>query len=213
MRRRQRLLSSVFLKGLRSLKKMSKSPPFAHLAVHVLAEHLGEWQKALGFLADLEKNPFFERNSESEKSLVRSRLAVELASGKESALKFLHPSDQVRTLALAASALAGQAQIERGHQFLNQAVELAQTLEISHADLAYRALAITGNNVASALEEKANLSDSEKKGMIFAAEVGRKFWQKAGTWLEVERARVSSREFFFKGGRMEPGVDPCAKES
>jgi len=56
------------------------------------------------------------------------------------------------------------------------------------ASLAYRALAVGGNNLATTLEEKRNRTPSETEAMVAAAEAGLKYWKRAGTWLEEERA-------------------------
>jgi hypothetical protein len=53
---------------------------------------------------------------------------------------------------------------------------------------AIRALAVGGNNLAAALEEKADRDAAETEAMIIAANGGLRYWKEAGTWLEEERA-------------------------
>jgi hypothetical protein len=47
---------------------------------------------------------------------------------------------------------------------------------------------VAGNNLAAALEELPARSEPLTLGMLRAAEVGLRYWQRAGTWLETERA-------------------------
>ena len=55
---------------------------------------------------------------------------------------------------------------------------------------AVRALAVAGNNLAASLEERAERSAAERALMILAAQTGRRYWGRAGTWLEAERAEL-----------------------
>ena len=64
----------------------------------------------------------------------------------------------------------------------------ADAANLPDNDPAVRALAVAGNNLAANLEEKAERSADERALMILAAQTGRRFWQRAGTWLETERA-------------------------
>lgn len=53
---------------------------------------------------------------------------------------------------------------------------------------AFRALAVTGNNLACTLEEKNHRSLQETELMILASRTARKYWELAGGWLEISRA-------------------------
>ena len=75
---------------------------------------------------------------------------------------------------------------------------LVQTLPKD--DPAVRSMAVTGNNLAFALEEKAILSDGETTLMIQAAQAARKYWELAGTWLHVERAEYRLAKTYLKAG-------------
>ncbi len=55
-------------------------------------------------------------------------------------------------------------------------------------DPAATALAVTGNNLACALEEKTSRTRDEDGLMLRAAEAGRRFWEISGNWMNVERA-------------------------
>ena len=67
-------------------------------------------------------------------------------------------------------------------------------------DPAARTLAITGNNLAADLEEKSDRSDGETKLMLKAAEIGRRYWEVSGTWVEVERAEYRLAISHLKAG-------------
>jgi hypothetical protein len=64
-----------------------------------------------------------------------------------------------------------------------------------------RALAIGGNNLAAALEEKADRDADETAGMVLAAEGGLAWWRRAGTWLEHERAEYRLAMSLLQAGR------------
>lgn len=99
----------------------------------------------------------------------------------------LPPATRVRALALAADHLhahdAGAAAAR-----LQQAQALAAALPLAGDDPACRALAVAGNNIAAALEELPQRSAAQRALMLQAAHCGRRWWARAGTWLQVERA-------------------------
>jgi hypothetical protein len=64
-----------------------------------------------------------------------------------------------------------------------------------------RALAVGGNNLAAALEEKKDRDDAETAGMIVAANGGLTYWKRAGTWLEEERAEYRLTRSLLQAGR------------
>ncbi|HWU44256.1 MAG TPA: hypothetical protein VN132_12485, partial [Bdellovibrio sp.] len=129
----------------------------------------------------------------------RSIAILEFASGKRSSLEDFSASDQIRILAMTASALSRQKNSEKAPVFFNKALELAQN-NLTKDDPANRVLAIIGNNLASSLEVQASLTPIEKELMILAAKTARKYWEIAGTWLEVERAEYRLAHTFLKAG-------------
>jgi hypothetical protein len=115
-------------------------------------------------------------------------------------------SDRIRVGAMAASNLA-ERDTTRAQRLLQDALELAQRAGLPASDPMNRALAVTGNNLACALEEKAARSAEERALMILAAQTGRRYWELAGTWLETERA-----EYRLAMTWLQAGDPPRARE-
>ena len=157
-------------------------------------------------LETLRQSPVFAGHQEAECAVARCVASLELASGTRDSLDDLSISDQIRALAVSASALAGQGNAQKAEKLLRLGVGKAE-LSIDKSDPANRALAITGNNLASNLEEKANLSTAEKLLMIYAAQVGRKYWEIAGSWLEIERAEYRLALTYLAAGELSPALE------
>jgi len=162
-------------------------PPFVRLLVHVYGEHLGEWQRGVELLASLRQSAAVDSSTQALGSIVRGVATLRYASGSSEGLNALSPEDQVVALATASSALAAREEIPRAITAFAEAVRAAQA-GLPSASLAHRALAVGGNNLATTLEEKRNRTPSETEAMVAAAEAGLKYWKRAGTWLEEERA-------------------------
>ncbi|MGZ3701357.1 MAG: hypothetical protein ACXWSD_06225 [Bdellovibrionota bacterium] len=168
--------------ALALLVKREQVPLLAKLIVHVDGEHCGNW--ALGLerlkaLADL--------NLGEAESVERARVVLELAGGKEDAANKLVGSDRIRVLSVAAAALVGQNQIQRGAALFRKAARAAES-GLDEKDPAHRELAVAGNNLASVLEERPRRTPEEDALMILAAQTGRRHWEFAGTWVHVARA-------------------------
>jgi tetratricopeptide (TPR) repeat protein len=192
--------------GIKAIEIAEQISQLAQLATHVFGEHLGKWDKGIGFLKSLKQNPHFEINSENDRAVSRSIKSLELASGKINSVEDFSTSDQIRILAVAASALSEQKNAEKAQEFFRIALEKAQTA-IAKEDPANRALAVTGNNLASNLEEKPNRTNQETELMILAAQTGRKFWELAGTWLHVERAEYRLSMSYRKAGDLAKALE------
>lgn len=174
-------------------------PLWANLVTHVFGEHLARWTDGIELLKRVTSSPMFDAKSESGSAIRRSIACLELASGQRTAMDDFSPSDQIRILAVAASALAEQKNTAQAQAFFKSALEQAQT-NLASDDPANRALAVTGNNLACALEEKTNRTTGETELMILAAQAARKFWQLAGTWLHVERAEYRLSRTYLQAG-------------
>ncbi len=170
--------------GINLVETASQIPQIAHLITHVLGEHLGQWDNGVQLIQKLKQVPSFLKDSESDKAITRSITSLELASGNRSSVQDLSVSDQIRVLAVTASALSEQKDSERAQALFRDALEKAQ-LGIQKDDPANRALAVAGNNLACSLEEKETRTAKDTELMILAAQTGRKYWEIAGTWKEV----------------------------
>jgi len=178
----ERLAASVSL-----VSAPEQVPSFAQLVVHVFGEHLAQWRRGIDVLESLRSLPALDGEDAVAGPLNRSIATLRYASGESTALEPLSLEDRVAVLAAAAAALAGRSEFKRALAAYSEAAQCAS------ADLplglpAIRALAVGGNNLAVALEEKKDRDPAETEGMVAAAQSGLEYWKRAGTWLEHERA-------------------------
>ena len=111
---------------------------------------------------------------------------LRFVGGDTAAISALQADERAAALATAAAALTARGELSRALEAYAQAVRIAPSLPADSP--AFRALAIAGNNLSAALEEKVARTAAETEGMVAAARGGLAFWRKAGTWLEEERA-------------------------
>jgi len=156
------------------------------LATHLFGDHLGRWTDGLNFLSGLQNNPKLVTGKETEMAILRGIEVMRMGSGLAPSLSSFSSSDQAKIMAAASSAL-GEHDAKRAADFLNQARDLANA-HLDAKDSANRALAVSGNNLAGALERKLNRSPQETELMILAAQTGREYWEIAGTWNQVAYA-------------------------
>jgi hypothetical protein len=168
------------------------------LITHVMGEHLWQWENGISLLESLKDHSKYSPVSESERSILRSLAVLKIGGAQPVDLRSFSLSDQIRVMAAAASALSGRG-ADRAKSLLQRALDLANS-GLDKEDPANRALAITGNNLACALEEKSDRSLMESELMILAAQTGRLYWEVAGTWLEVSRAEYRLAMTYVKAG-------------
>jgi hypothetical protein len=161
--------------------------PFARLAAHVLGEHLGAWERGIALLRALRSLPSCDASGGA--AIDRHVAALQCASGDDSGLAALSREDAACALAAAAAACAGRDDCARAIRSYERALELADP-GLPDGSPALRALAVAGNNLAAALEEKPARTPDENAGMVAAARGGLAYWKRAGGWLEQERAEL-----------------------
>lgn len=159
----------------------------ARLAHHVWGEHLGNWADALKFMAALARGPGFDAQGESGRLLQEFRVGLALAGGNGDARATLDTSARVAVTARAAMLLAGH-DVARSAALFDEALAAHEAAALPDTDPATRALAVAGNNASGSLLDCADRSAEQTALMTRAAEVGRRFWGRAGTWLQAERA-------------------------
>ncbi len=155
----------------------------AGLAHHVLGEHLARWQTGLDYLAQLAARGV--HGPEGAAALARCRASLHLCSGAVDERGPLSPGDRCRVTAMAACNLAAF-DTARATAWLQDAV--AQAAALPDTDPGVRALAAHGNGIAGTLQDLRLRDAGQRQLMLDAAQVARTQWQRAGTWLEVERA-------------------------
>ena len=133
--------------GIKLIEENDQIPSMIHLVTHIMGEHLGKWDHGVKVLEKLSKHPLFEVGTESSKALRRSIASLEVAGGKHELLDDLSLSDQIRVLAVAASALSEQKNSTKSQILFRRALDKVQS-GIDKGDPSIRALAVTGNNLA-----------------------------------------------------------------
>ena len=155
----------------------------AALAHHVFGEHLGQWAAGLDYLRQL--NGRGVRGPAAALSLARCMASLNLAASQIDERATMTTSDQCRVSAMAAASLAAF-DSTRAAQLLNEA--MASAHELPDADPGVRAVAANSNGIAATLAELTPLQPAQRDLMLQTADVARSHWERAGTWLEIERA-------------------------
>jgi O-acetyl-ADP-ribose deacetylase (regulator of RNase III) len=161
--------------------------PYARIVTHVYGEHLGEWRSGIALLEKLRELPLARGREDIATALRRNVAALRYGNGDTNALDHLGVEDRIAALATASSALVSRDDCRRGLAAYAAALGAAEA-GLPEGSPAIRALAVGGNNLAAALEERPDRTIEETRGMVNAAESGLKYWKMAGTWLEEERA-------------------------
>jgi tetratricopeptide (TPR) repeat protein len=190
--------------------------PVAALVAHVAGEHLGRYDAGVALLDRVAARRPGDAATPEGKAVVRQQAALHLAAGRRLASDACEArarvpgqpvaSNRVRVAAFAAAMLAGQGHPERAGALLEEALSLAD-YHPGTDDPAARALAVTGNNVACVLEEKAARSPADDALMVRAAETGLRYWAVAGTWLETERAHYRLAQSLRKARRLDRAAE------
>lgn len=155
----------------------------AALGHHVLGEHLGQWSQGWQWLQQLADLGLHQAAGGA--ALACCQASLRLCSGQGDDRPQLGAGERSRVSAMAAANL-GVSQVERALAYL-QAAE-AEATGLSDADLAVRALAANANNLAVTLQALKPLPAAQRELMLHAALLARRQWQRAGGWLELERA-------------------------
>ncbi len=199
------------------IENASQIPRYAGLVTHVFGEHLGQWPRGVEVLQSLRGIHDADNNADVRGAITRGVAALRYGGGDASALEPLGVDDRTSVLATVSSALLGQKNFVAAVSTFGAALEQARR-GLATDSQAVRALAIGGNNLAAALEEKADRTSAETAAMICAAEAGLQYWKQAGTWLEEERALYRLTRSLLQAGRFDDAaaaaqqcLDVCAR--
>ena len=184
--------------------------PYARIVTHVFGEHLGQWHQGIALLQSLRLVPGVADDAATIGAIARSVATLRHAGDTGEALEELSLEDRVAVLAASSSALAARGEHGRAVAAYGAALEFAAP-GLPAGSPALRALAVGGNNLAAALEEKKERTDAESAGMVAAAEGGLKYWTLAGTWLEEERAEYRLTRSLLCAGRAKEAVEHAEK--
>lgn len=169
--------------------------PYAGIVTHLFGEHLGRWDDGITLLGAMRQLPAYDASEAAEAPLRRGGAvlrctAAALAGDGAGPIEpppAMAADERAAVLALTTSALAGRQAFGLAIRSYTEALAIAAD-GLPAASPALRALAIGGNNLASALESHAGRSAAETEGMLIAAAAALTYWKLAGTWLEEERA-------------------------
>lgn len=183
--------------GASLLRDESDWPSFAQLVLHLEGEHLGRWKHARALLESSLRG--LQLSPESQGARRRFFAALELAeNAKPPGEGGLEPSDRARVYALTAAMVGAQKRAPEALSYLREAERLVA--ELPSSDPAVRALAANANNLATGLTREKVRDTEETDLMLEAARCSRHQWERAGGWLEVERAEYGLALAFLSAG-------------
>jgi tetratricopeptide (TPR) repeat protein len=173
--------------------------PYVRLVVHVYGEHLGQWRAGIDLLLSMRSLTAWDASPAVVGAVARGVATLRYAGGERAVLDGLSVEDRIAVLAAASSVLLGRNDFEHAIAAYAEATGLAET-DLPKGSPAIRALAAGGNNLAAALETKADREAAETHAMVAAAESGLRYWKLAGTWLEEERAEYRLARSLLQAG-------------
>jgi hypothetical protein len=191
--------------GLRLIERPEHVLALAGIVTHVYGEHLGDWNGGESELRRLLDVEHAAESPDIQRGIHRSIASLRVSENPDTPLDGFSESDRVRVLCVASSAACGQNDLPRAIGLFDRVPEIDGST-FAHGDGAYRALAVTGNNLANALLEKSDRTAPETDAMLRAAMASRKYWEISGTWLEVERAEYTIAKCMLAAGRVSDAV-------
>lgn len=168
--------------------------PFVHLSTHVIGEHLGDWPRALalGKRVLACRTPVAETAKAWARLSVAATLAGDAVEAVELELCCLRGTDsdvettllEMRFMLIAA--LVGTKRAGDAARLYQGAIDLAG--RIGQSPSLHRMIAAASNNLGWELYEAASRTAEEQALMIVCAETSLAFWDKCGSWINVEQA-------------------------
>ncbi len=187
-------VASGISEGIGLISEGNHINQLANLIIHLFGEHLGRFDEGIGLLEKLKLSSFV--TTEIAATLKCAKVTLAYSAGMVTDWSGLTLVEKVRIYCGAAGIQNARNEIGQAEKDFRSALKVAT--ELSANDPTNRLLAICSNNLACALEEKTSLSNDEEVLMLLAAHSGRKYWQLAGTWLEVERAEYRLARSYLK---------------
>jgi len=190
----QAVASSLASVGLGLVGSSEQLVALARLTQHVWGEHLGDAAGGRAALAPLRQHGLAIGEAAATLRVLDAALAL---AASQSLPTLDSDSQRIRASALAAASVF---EAPRALALLLQAASEADGLALEDKDPACRALAVSSNNLAARLQRQPLLSAHEQQLMLEASAISRRFWARAGGWLEVERAEYGLALSWLKAG-------------
>ncbi|MEP6874335.1 MAG: hypothetical protein ABI887_08205 [Burkholderiales bacterium] len=171
----------------------------ADLLHHVHGAHLGDWQGGATALQSLRTLSAYRDGGLSGQSLRRALASLAACAGTPPSADALSTSDRIRVGAMVVENLTAH-DPARALGLLREALAAARCSGLPDNDPMHRAVAVASHNLACTLEETSDRSADERALMILAAQASREHWERAGTWLEVERAEYRLAMTWLQAG-------------
>ncbi|MDP2371160.1 hypothetical protein [Rhodoferax sp.] len=189
------------LRGARELMTESAHvTPLTRLIVHVFGEHLGDWEGAQRELQRLSQHALSQHDDPAQSALRVANAALTCAQGKPIPPTGLTTEERISALCSGSAVALGRNELHQATDLFDAALALVQ-LGITGANSFHRPLAVAANNLASSLGEMVGRSPAQNALMLHAAQVSRVYWEKAGGWLEIERAEYMLAKSNLRAGQ------------
>ena len=164
------------------------------LANHTIGEHLGDWPRALAFVAKTcYANPSHRTNAAASMQLAISYyMNRQIAQAMEAEVNAISNADDslnayVELRAQLAGVLVGSGRVDDATRLIQGLNRFAN--QDSHSTAVARSLAISNNNIASELLDVKHKNRENNALMLECARAALALWRKCGTWVNEERAR------------------------
>jgi hypothetical protein len=196
--------------SLHHVEQPAQVARYAGLVGHVYGEHLGELDAGIALLQRLGATTTAQGHLDAQQAVARHVAALRHVAGTPGALEGLVGPERVGALAAAAAIQAGRQSFDAALASYRQALDAAEDGLPSDSP-AIRALAVGGNNLAAALEEKADRTPAQTAGMVDAARAALAHWKRAGGWLEEERAEYRLAHSLLQAGQATAAVEAARR--
>jgi len=196
--------------SLHRVETADQVPRYAGLVSHVYGEHLGDTGAGIALLERLGALVAAQGQPEAQRAITRHTAVLRHVAGDPAATAALDGAEPVGALASAAAMQAGRNAFDAALATYQEALHGAEA-GLPADSPAIRALAIGGNNLAAALEEKTDRTPAQTAGMVDAARAALTHWRRAGGWLEEERAEYRLANSLLQAGSPTAAVEAARR--
>ena len=196
--------------SLHRVETADQVPRYAGLVSHVYGEHLGDTGAGIALLGRLGALVAAQGQPEAQRAITRHTAALRHVAGDPAATAALDGAERVGALASAAAMQAGRNAFDAALATYQEALHGAEA-GLPADSPAIRTLAIGGNNLAAALEEKTDRTPAQTAGMVDAARAALTHWRRAGGWLEEERAEYRLANSLLQAGSPTAAVEAARR--